>query len=155
RPAKSRSYWAAWAVAAVSLAIALLLVLRQPAAPPAAEVVRLSLNPPENTSFTGPSIATVAVPQFALSPNGRSIVFVATAPGAKATLWLRSLQADAAHAIPGTDGADFPFWSPDSQWVGFFADGKLKKIPAAGGPVLTIADAPDPRGGSWGSNDPI
>jgi hypothetical protein len=57
--------------------------------------------------------------------------------------------------MPGTDGADFPFWSPDSRWLGFFADGKLKKIPAGGGPALTIADAPDPRGGSWGPDETI
>src|SRR5262249_39714818 len=98
---------------------------------------------------------TVPVPQFALSPDGQSIVFVASAAGARPTLWLRPLQADPAREMPGTDGADFPFWSPDSRWVGFFADGKLKKIPAGGGPALAIVDAPDPRGGSWGPGETI
>jgi predicted Ser/Thr protein kinase len=155
RPAKGRSYWAAWAVAIVSVAITLFLALRPAAAPPAAEVVRLNLNPPEGASFTGARVATVGVPQFALSPDGRSIVFVASATGARPTLWLRPLQADPARVMPGTDGADSPFWSPDSRWVGFFADGKLKKIPAGGGPALAIADAPDSRGGSWGPDETI
>jgi eukaryotic-like serine/threonine-protein kinase len=155
RPFKVLSNRAAWAVAIVSSAIALLLALRPPAASPAAEVVRLSLNPPENTSFTSPSTVTIGVPQFALSPDGRSIVFIASAAGAKPALWLRSLQAGTARVMPGTDGAEYPFWSPDGRWVGFFADGRLKKIPAGGGPALAITDAPDPRGGSWGPDETI
>jgi Tol biopolymer transport system component len=155
RPAKGVSYWTPWAVAIVSIAIALFLALRPAAAPPAEEVVRLSLNPPENASFTGSSIATVGVPQFALSPDGRFVVFVAAAAGARPTLWWRPLQAEPAHLMPGTDGADSPFWSPDSRWVAFFAEGKLKKIPAGGGSALVIADAPDPRGGAWGPDDTI
>jgi Tol biopolymer transport system component len=146
---------AAGVLAATAIAILLFLAFRPKPAPLAAEVVRLSLNPPDNASFTGPRIATVAVPQFALSPDGRSIVFVAATADAKPTLWLRPLPADLARAMPGTEGADGPFWSPDSRWIGFFADGKLKKIPAAGGPVLAIADVPDPRGGSWGPNETI
>jgi len=155
RPAKGRSYWAAWAVPVVSVAIALFLALRPAAAPPAEEVVRLSLNPPENASFTGSSVATVGVPQFALSPDGRSIVFVAAAAGARPTLWWRPLQAEPARLMTGTDGADSPFWSPDSRWVAFFADGKLKRIPVGGGSALVIADAPEPRGGAWGPDDTI
>jgi Tol biopolymer transport system component/predicted Ser/Thr protein kinase len=157
RPLNSRFYWAAWVVAAVSLAIALALFLLLPrsAVPTAAEVVRLSLNPPENTSFTGATIATVPVPQFAVSPDGKSIAFAAGGSGAKPTLWLRSLQEDVGRAMPGTEGADFPFWSPDSRWIGFFADNKLKKIPATGGPAQAFADAQDPRGGSWGPGDTV
>ena len=155
RRVEGRSYWAAWAIAVVSVAITLFLALRPAATTPAAEVVRLSLNPPENASFTGSTIATVGVPQFALSPDGRSVVFIASAAGARPTLWLRSLQAEPARLMPGTDGADSPFWSPDSRWVAFFADGKLKKIPAGGGSALVIADAPEPRGGAWGPDDTI
>jgi Tol biopolymer transport system component/predicted Ser/Thr protein kinase len=155
RLTKNRADWAAWAVAAVGAGIALFFGLRPAAAPPAAEVVRLSLNPPENASFTGASIATVGVPQFAVSPDGRSIVFVASVAGAKPMLWLRSLEAETARVIPGTDGADYPMWSPDSRWIGFFADGELKKVPASGGPALAFADAPDPRGGSWGPEDTV
>src|SRR5262249_48331339 len=87
RPAKGRFYWAAWTVAIVSVAITLFLAWRPVAAPPTAGVVRLSLNAPENATFTGASIATVPVPQFALSPDGQSIVFVASAAGARPTLW--------------------------------------------------------------------
>jgi hypothetical protein len=57
--------------------------------------------------------------------------------------------------LPGTDHAQIPFWSPDSHWVAFFAEGKLKKIPVAGGPIQVIADVADPFGGSWGADDSI
>jgi hypothetical protein len=151
---RNRLPWISTAVFALA-SIVLSTALWRSAAPPAAEVVRLSLNPPENTSFTGASIATIGVPQFALSPDGRSIVFVASAAGGNSTLWLRPLQTDAARVMQGTEGAGFPFWSPDSGSIGFFAEGKLKKIPAGGGPALAIADALDPRGGAWGPDDMI
>jgi Tol biopolymer transport system component len=153
--AKSRSYWAAWAVAAISVAIALFLLLRPPAAPSLGEVIRLSVEPPENASFTGQSLASVGVPQFALSPDGRSMVFVAAAAGARPNLWLRSLQSAAAQVMPGTEGADLPFWSPDSRWIGFFAGGKLKKIPVGDGTAQIVADADNSLDGSWGADDTI
>ena len=67
------------------------------------------------------------------------MVFAAAAPGARPTLWLRSLDTVTAHSLPGTEGAESPFWSPDNRWIGYFADGKLKKIPASGGPSQMIA----------------
>jgi len=140
-------------ISVVSLGALWRAALRPTPAP--AGVVRLSLNPPNNATFAGPAIATVGVPQFALAPDGRSMVFVASIAGARPTLWVRPLQADEVRVIPGTDGADLPFWSPDSAWVGFFADGQLKKIPAGGGPAVAIANAPDPRGGSWGVDETI
>jgi Tol biopolymer transport system component len=116
----------------------------------------VSILPPDKTLFTGQSAATVGVPQLALSPDGRAIVFAAAAPGARPTLWLRSLDAVTAHSLPGTEGADSPFWSPDHRWIGYFADGKLKKIPASGGPSQVIAtNVSDNRGASWGPDDTI
>jgi serine/threonine protein kinase len=155
KPSKSGSYWAAWAVAALSSVIALFFALRSVATPPTAEVVRLSVEPPENALLTGQSTAAAGVPQFALSPDGRSIVFVATAVGSRPALWFRSLQSGKAQLLPGTESADLPFWSPDSHWIGFFAAGKLKKIPAGGGSVQAIADADDFLGGSWNANGMI
>ncbi len=89
-----------------------------------------------------------------LSPQGDKIAFVAHS-GETKLLWVRSLGGDSAQPMDGTTGAAHPFWSPDGRYVGFFAGGKLLKIPATGGPVATVADAPNSRGGSWSVNDVI
>ena len=107
-------------------------------------------------SFSAPTNVTVSVPSFALSPDGHKLVFSAESSGTAATLWLRSIDDVATRQLAGTDGAHYPFWSPDSRWIGFVADGKLKKIPAAGGAVQIITDvSTDFRGGSWGDGDTI
>ena len=89
-----------------------------------------------------------------LSPQGDKLAFVAHSSESK-MLWVRSLNNDFAKALDGTLGAAHPFWSPDGRYVGFFAGGKLMKIPADGGPIVTLADAPNPRGGTWGTSDII
>jgi len=89
-----------------------------------------------------------------LSPQGDKIAFVAHS-GETKLLWVRSLSSDSAQALNGTNGAAHPFWSPDGRYIGFFAGGKLLKIPAAGGPIGSLADAPNSRGGSWGATDVI
>jgi Tol biopolymer transport system component len=89
-----------------------------------------------------------------LSPQGDKIAFVAHS-GETKLVFVRSLSGDSARALDGTAGASHPFWSPDGHYVGFFAGGKLMKIPATGGPAVAVADAPNPRGGSWGANDVI
>jgi serine/threonine protein kinase len=86
-----------------------------------------------------------------LSPQGDKIAFVAHT-GENKLLWVRSLSSDAAQALQGTSGAAHPFWSPDGSYIGYFAGGKLMKIPAAGGPIASLANAPNPRGGSWGND---
>src|SRR5262249_32397686 len=86
--------------------------------------------------------------EFALSPDGRQIVFVASGDG-PVRLWLRALDRTDAQPIAGTDGADFPFWSADSRSIGFFASGKLFRIDVAGGLPQFIANAPAPRGACW------
>ncbi|HKA20618.1 MAG TPA: protein kinase [Blastocatellia bacterium] len=108
--------------------------------------VRSFIPPPEKSTFNfgGRSGATMSV-----SPDGRRLAFVATTAGGGNLLWVRSLDALSAQALAGTEGAIYPFWSPDSRSVGFFAQGKLKKIDAAGGPTLTLCDAPQGRGGTW------
>ena len=85
-----------------------------------------------------------------LSPQGDKLAFVAHSGDSK-LLWVRSLNSDFAKQLDGTSGAAHPFWSPDGRYLGFFAGGKLMKVPADGGPVVTLANAPNPRGGAWGA----
>src|SRR2546425_1032016 len=85
---------------------------------------------------------------FAISPDGRRLVFSASSEG-KSQLWVRPLDSVAAKPLAGTDGGTYPFWSPDSVSVGFFADGKLKRIDIVGGAAQVLANAPNGRGGAW------
>jgi hypothetical protein len=91
---------------------------------------------------------------FAISPDGRLLVIAATVNGRR-QLWLRTLDAFHAPAMPGTDDAIYPFWSPDSRYIGFFAQGKLKKIAVSGGPPQSLCDALAGVGGSWSRADVI
>jgi Tol biopolymer transport system component len=114
-------------------------------------VITTSINAPESTrfDFAAGLAASFPLTMPALSPNGRRIVFRARGPDGKIQLWVRGLDSAAAQQLAGTENAEFPFWSPDSASVGFFAEGKLKRIDVAGGPALTLADAPGAHGGSW------
>ncbi|MFI5181269.1 MAG: protein kinase [Thermoanaerobaculia bacterium] len=105
------------------------------------------LIPPEGTDFrlTGDDGGPIA-----LSPDGERIVFAA---GEK--LWVRSLRSGTVTPLAATDGGKFPFWSPDSRSIGFFSDGKLRVIEVSGGPVQTICDAPNARGGTWSASGVI
>jgi eukaryotic-like serine/threonine-protein kinase len=93
---------------------------------------------------------------FALSPRGtRLALATGGAPPEQGRIWLRSLQGLDARPLPGTEGAAMPFWSPDEQAVGFFAQGKLKTIDLASEKVATVADAVRGRGGSWNKDGVI
>ena len=85
---------------------------------------------------------------LAISPDGRTMAYVVTSES-RSELWLRSLESGSARAVAGTDGAECPFWSPDSRSVAFFADDKLRRVDAAGGSVQTLAHAPAGCGGTW------
>ena len=110
-------------------------------------VLQMSVLPPDKANFIGNSLPAV-------SPDGRRLAFVATLDG-RDSLWVRDLDSLAARALTGTDGASNPFWSPDSRMIGFFAADKLKRIEVAGGPALTLCDAPQNRGGTWSQNGVI
>ena len=104
-------------------------------------LIRSSLLPPPHMSFVPYS--------FALSPNGSHLTFVAQAADGSRSLWIRSMTMMTATPIAGTDGASFPFWSPDERLIGFFADRKLKTIDVSSGAVAVIADARRASGGAW------
>jgi serine/threonine-protein kinase len=89
-------------------------------------------------------------PAVALSPDGTHIAYVASHGGAQ-QLYLRAMDSLEAKVIPGTEGAVSPFFSPDGQWVGLFAGGKLKKVSVSGGAALTLGNAVYSYGASWGS----
>jgi Tol biopolymer transport system component len=93
-------------------------------------------------------------PAFAFSVDGASVVFVGEA-GGRRRLYLRALADLEASPLAGTEGGAHPFLSPDGEWVGFVAEGKLKKVNLRGGEPLVLADAPRLRGASWGSDDTI
>ncbi len=138
--------WIPWAIAAglVPLGVFGLLRLTAPSAQPA--VVRFGVPIPGG-------IAPHA--GLALSPDGRSIAIAAVEEG-KFRLRVRPLDSLEARLLPGADGARFPFWSPDGKQIGFFADGKLRTILAAGGEPVTLTEVtPIILGGSWGSQGVI
>jgi eukaryotic-like serine/threonine-protein kinase len=113
--------------------------------------VRSSILPPENTSF----VNGIATSGYALSPDGTRLVFAAQSVAGKTSLWMRHLNSLTAQELSGTENGGFPFWSPDGQWVGFFAEQKVKKVPASGGSVQVICDAPGGRGGTWNAQGVI
>ena len=116
----------------------------------------------QSTSISAPEMRVeISTPQtnspssFALSPDGRHVVFVAVGEDGQSRLLLRSLDVVSTRDLPGTEGAFYPFWSPDSRSVAFFATNQLKRIDISGGLPLTITDAPVGRGGTWNSNGVI
>ena len=135
-----RSAGAAWIIAGVSLVVAAALAV--PAflyirrAPPEPVVTRLDIVTP----------ATSDPFSFALSPDGRSLVFTGTSEG-RPNLWLRPLDEPSARPLLGTAGGSSPFWAPDNRAIAFFADGKLKRLNLEGGVPQVMANAPDGRGG--------
>ncbi len=111
---------------------------------PAAPLLRVNLALPPRTQLDTENRS------LALSPDGLTLAFAAAGAEGKRRLWVRPLDSLQAQALAGTEGATYPFWSPDGRFLGFFADGKLKKVPAGGGTVQTLCDAQDGRGASWG-----
>jgi eukaryotic-like serine/threonine-protein kinase len=142
--------WAIGAAAVLAAAILTLVYIR--AAPKPEAVVWSSILPPEKSQFT---LSSTESGPIVISPDGRRIAFSARNEQGKIVLWVRPLNSLTAQPLEGTEGASYPFWSPDGQYVGFFSQGKLKKIDLSGGPPQTLCDAPTGRGGSWGPDGTI
>jgi eukaryotic-like serine/threonine-protein kinase len=145
------SEWLAWMFCALAIIAVIVLSLVLGFSGSEKPVVRMQIATPEKLQFNfvgdngGPPV---------ISPDGKNIVFAARAEG-KNQLFLRSLDKLKPQPISGTEEGTFPFWSPDSRSIAFFADGKLKRADLAGGPPVTICDAPVGRGGSWSNNGTI
>ena len=131
-----------WLLAVATVAALALFGARRPA---------LSL-PQQRLEITTPS--TTDPLSLAISPDGATVVFVATTDG-RPQLWLRSLGTVSAQPVKGTDNAQFPFWSPDSRSIGFAASGQLKRIDLEGGAVRKLANAPLFLGGTWSTDGTI
>src|SRR6185369_16936895 len=142
----------AWGIAAAAVVVALVAaasgLLRARRGPVEAPLDVLSILPSVETR-----LERGEAPQ--ISPDGRSVAFVATDRVGKSRLYIRSRDAMDARALSDTDGAAMPFWSPDSRQLGFFAQGQLKTIAISGGSAHAIAAAPVPRGGTWGRDNLI
>jgi Tol biopolymer transport system component len=132
----------AWTLAVASLAVATVtlgwLVLRRSET---ARVVRFDVHPPRGTTrMSWPRV----------SPDGGTLAFLAFDSTGAQRLWIRPVDAVEAHPLEGVTGNTRPFWSPDSRYLAFFAEGKLRKVPVAGGPAIHICDAPGGADGTWG-----
>ncbi len=137
----------AFGLLALALVLSLALMVRAPK--PAQTVRLLSDIGADAKLYAGYGTSSV------LSPDKTRVAFVASSSDEKQRLYIRSLDQLQATALAGTEDAESPFFSPDSQWLGFFANGKLKKIAVQGGAVVTLCDAPSGRGGTWGEDGTI
>jgi eukaryotic-like serine/threonine-protein kinase len=140
---RERLAWSAAVILAIVLSALAGFFLHRPKP---AQSVRTVINPPEKTTL---NLAGDSAGPPILSPDGLYIAFAATTIDGKSAIWIRPVNALEARAIAGTENAIFPFWSPDSRSLGFFADSKLKTIEIDGGPPQIVADAPFGRGGAW------
>jgi serine/threonine protein kinase/Tol biopolymer transport system component len=140
-PPRARVPWIVAGLLGAALAVVVALPYGRPSV----------VAPETRLEITTPSTADPI--SFAISPDGRQMVFVASADGAP-RLWLRPLAATNAQPLAGTEGASYPFWSPGSRSIGFFDGSKLKRIDIGGGPPQVISDAAA-RGGAWNAQGDI
>jgi eukaryotic-like serine/threonine-protein kinase len=140
---------AASIAAVLVIAAGILVWVLKPAPPSASQIpahLQIDLPPGDRLSTSNLNLA--------VSTDGTELAYVGI-HGGVSQLYVRALDAPDAKAIPGTEDAFNPFFSPDGQWVGFFAQGKMKKVPVGGGAPLTICDSGAGTGASWGPDDTV
>jgi serine/threonine-protein kinase len=138
------------AIIAILFTAAAVWMLKPGAPASQTDIVRLTV-----TLQPGEELLSAAGPPVALSPDGRVLAYASMRPGSSSQLYLRSMDNPEPKSVPGSEGAFNPFFSPNGQWVGFFAQGKLKKAPVNGGAVEALADASFGAGGTWSAEDYI
>ena len=159
--ARRRRNLVPWIIATAALVVAGVLaaaMLVRERTPAGAEMVRFSLNAPGGRRFGSNEMQrgrTGPAPHYAVSPDSSRIVWVMYRAGEAPQLWMRRLDGFDAQPLAGTENASFPFWSPDSQSVAFFANAQLKQITVSGGPPHTVCDAAAGEGGTWNTNGEI
>ncbi|HEY3840701.1 MAG TPA: protein kinase, partial [Bryobacteraceae bacterium] len=138
--------WLMWGLAAaLVVAVCLAIVSLRFRTPAETAVMRWSIQPPADVKWIS----------HAISPDGRQIAFTAQKINGKITLWIRRLDDSNAVELPGTEGATYPFWSPESRFVGFFTEGSLKRVDAGGGTPQVVCACHAGRGGAWASDGTI
>jgi eukaryotic-like serine/threonine-protein kinase len=145
---RNRLAWALVAVLAVAaVALAALLYLRR--APVTSEATRFVVLPPDGWALATQLQSGAGAGPLAVAPDGRQVAFVGRDASGSTLIWIRSLDTLEANGLAGTEGGVSPFWSPDSRSLGFFADGKLKRIDVAGGPPVTLCNTMPGISGAW------
>jgi Tol biopolymer transport system component len=148
RKSRERVAWSM--VALLAVAAAVLGVPRMLQKPIEAGATRLTIFPPAKTRLD------ISQPETKVAPDGSAVVFAADDSSGTTRLWLRRFDTRAARPLPGTEGAYLSFWSPDSRSLAFFANtGKLVSMTVPDGVPQVVCDAPDGRGGTWGSDQVI
>ncbi|MGH7452130.1 MAG: TolB family protein, partial [bacterium] len=155
---KQSAFWLRaipWSIALLFAVVAFIAIwlLQRPTPSP---VKRWNITLPESAPIApiGSAPVRIGLPALALSPDGANLVYVADL-GGKTQLYRRPMDQFEAAPIPGTDGAYYPFFSPDGQWIGFFAGNEMKKVSILGGEPVLLCEATHPSGASWGPDDRI
>ena len=150
-----RHSWLPWAVAAASIVALAGMLLYQPTRPVSSRpLIRLNAEIAPDTPMERVSTG-LGGNMLSLSPDGARLALTLRGADGRVRLYTRLLNQSQVMPLPGTEDASFPFFSPASDSIGFFADGKLKKIGVDGGAAVTLCDAPSGRGASWGDDGNI
>jgi len=147
-PSRSGLGMVAWVTAGLlAVALAALVIVHFRDQPPAAELMRFQIPLPEKVTVGN---------QLSISPDGHRLAFIARGADGVVQIWVRSLETLDARSLPGTEGANGLFWSPDSRFIGFAITGKLKKVEVSGGPAQSVCDLPGNfLGGAWAPDGTI
>ncbi len=149
-----------WAVAAAASIAVLslagsLLINRFADRQGATAVIRFGIPPPDGARFGSNRGAVAMASSVAVSPDGRRVAFVAETVDGRQSIWIRKVDGLAAEPLPGSDNGLSPFWSPDSRFLAFFAEGQLKKIEISGGPAQVVCETTAGIGGTWNNQGTI